>query len=176
MKIITTIPAVLALALLAGCAPKTDSKSGEATTAPTGADAARADSGKLVTQLMAPTFNADQQGRILNMGYFMAASALCPDLEVDAAKLGRAVEETLALDAASATDAQKEHQRDAILMFMGMSSGAIIGSHMDSKDKFCANAKKAKDEGGDGHLFVEGAPSAPSTAPVPAESAPAPKS
>jgi hypothetical protein len=165
MNKFSNIAMALAVATtLAACAPKAETA---ADAAPTGADAAKADAGKTVTQLMSQSFTPEQQGRILNMGYHMAASALCPELEVDAARMGKAVEATLALDSAGATPAQAQHQRDALLMFLGMSSGAIIGSHIGDKAKFCEDAAKADDAGPDAHLFVQGAPSAPSTAPVP---------
>lgn len=159
------VAVLAAAATLTACAPKAETGSDAA--APTGADVTKAEAGKMVTQLMAQSFTPEQQGRILNMGYHMAASALCPDLEVDAARMGKAIEATLALDSATATPAQAQHQRDALLMFLGMSSGAIMGSHIADKAKFCEDAAKADDAGPDGHLFVQGAPSAPSTAPVP---------
>jgi hypothetical protein len=163
---------VLAMALtaiVAGCGPKPAAKT-EAPAA-TGKDAARQEAGKLVTELMAPTFSGEQQGRILNMGYFMAASSLCPDLEVDAAKMGRAVEAVLALDSADETAAEKQHKHDAVIMFLGMSSGAMIGSHIEGKAAFCEDAAKVKGGAADTHLFTAGSPSAPSTAPVPGEAA-----
>lgn len=164
------VAVLAAAATLTACAPKAET--GADAAAPTGADAAKAEAGKMVSQLMAQSFTPEQQGRILNMGYHMAASAMCPELEVDAARMGKAVEATLALDSASATPAQAQHQRDALLMFLGMSSGAILGSHIADKAKFCEDAAKVDDTGPDGHLFVQGAPSAPSTAPVPQTPAP----
>ncbi|WP_293682643.1 hypothetical protein [uncultured Phenylobacterium sp.] len=162
------------VALLAGCSPAKKPEAAAAAAPPSGRDAARVETGDVVTALMAATFNAEQQGRILNMGYYMAASALCSDLEVDAQKLGRAVEATLALGAADASDAQKQHEHDAVLMFLGMSSGSIIGSHAEDKAAFCDDAKKLKGGAADTHLFAAGAPSAPSTAPLPeAPAAPA---
>lgn len=162
---------LMAAAALTACAPKAETGADVAAT-PTGADAAKAEAGKTVAQLMAQSFTPEQQGRILNMGYHMAASAMCPEFEVDAARMGKAVEATLALDATGATPAQAQHQRDALLMFLGMSSGAIMGSHIGDKAKFCEDAAKADDAGPDAHLFVQGAPSAPSTAPVPQSPAP----
>jgi hypothetical protein len=103
----------------------------------------------------------------LNMGYFMAASALCPDLEVDAQKMGRAVEAVLAMDPPDEIPAQKQRRRDAVIMFLGMSSGAMIGSHGEDKGAFCEDALKVKGGAPDSHLFTIAAPSAPSTAPVP---------
>ncbi len=168
------MPRVIALSLaallvLAACAPKPAGKAQTPPAAPTGRDAARLATGQLVTDLMAPTFNGEQQGRILNMGYFMAASALCPDLEVDAQKMGRAVEAVLALDPPDETPAQKQHQHDAVLMFLGMSTGAMIGSHAEDKALFCEDAAKVRGGPPETHLFTTTAPSAPSTAPVPAE-------
>lgn len=160
------------LALLAGCSPAKAPDAAAPAAPPTGRDAGRVETGAVVTGLMSSTFNAEQQGRILNMGYYMAASALCSDLEVDAQKLGKSVEATLALGRADATEAQKQHDHDAILMYLGMSSGAIIGSHVEDKAAFCDDAKKLKGGASETHLFTAGVPSAPSTAPVP-EAAPA---
>lgn len=158
---------------LAGCtAQTTKAPEGKAAASPPqGRDAGRAEAGDVVTGLMSPTFTPDQQGRILNMGYFMAASALCADLEVDAQKLGRAVEATMALAPAVTPEAQKQ-QHDSLLMFLGMSSGAMIGSHVEDKAAFCDDAKKLAGGPADSHLFKSGAPSAPSTAPLPAEAPP----
>ncbi len=167
------MPRVIALLLtlglaVAGCAPKPAGKAPQAPAAPpTGRDAARLETGKLVTDLMSPSFNGEQQGRILNMGYFMAASALCPDLEVDPHKMGRAVDAVLAMDPPGETPAQKQHQHDAVIMFLGMSTGAMIGSHAEDKALFCQDALKVKGGPPDTHLFTTAAPSAPSTAPVP---------
>jgi len=170
MQRIKTLSLALALtAIAAGCSPKPAAKIDAP--AATGRDAARQETGKLVTELMAPTFNGEQQGRILNMGYFMAASSLCPDLEVDAAKMGRAVEAVLALDPADETAAEKQHKHDAVIMFLGMSSGAMIGSHIEDKAAFCEDAAKVKGGAPETHLFTAGTPSAPSTAPVPEETA-----
>jgi len=159
------------LALLAGCSPAKKPETATVAASPTGRDAGRVETGNVVAGLMSQTFNAEQQGRILNMGYYMAASALCSDLEVDAQKLGRAVEATLALDPADDSETQKTRQHDAILMFLGMSSGAIIGSHVEDKAAFCDDAKKLRGGAPETHLFTAGAPSAPSTAPVPEEPA-----
>lgn len=168
MHFIRHLALATSLAVLAGCAPAKKDDAGSVA-APTGRDAARAETGHLVTGLMAQTFNAEQQGRILNMGYYMAASALCSDLEVDAQKLGRAVDATLALGPADATEAQKRSNHEALLMFLGMSSGALIGSHVEDKAAFCDDAKKLQGGAPETHLFVAGAPSAPSTTPLPAE-------
>lgn len=170
MKHIKTLPFALALVVLAaGCSPKPATK----ISAPpaTGKDAARQEAGKLVTDLMAATFSVGQQGRILNMGYFMAASSLCPDLEVDSAKMGRAVESVLTMDPAGESAAEHQHRRDAVIMFLGMSSGAMIGSHIEDKAQFCEDAAKVKGGPPETHLFTAGAPTAPSTAPVPEEGA-----
>jgi hypothetical protein len=170
MQHIKTLSLALALtALAAGCGPKPVAKTNTPPT--TGKDAARQEAGNLVTELMAPTFNAEQQGRILNMGYFMAASSLCPDLEVDATKMGQAVEAVLAIDPADESVAERQHKHDAVIMFLGMSSGAMIGSHIEDKTQFCEDAAKVKGGPPETHLFTAGAPSAPSTAPVPAEPA-----
>ena len=90
------------LVLLAGCSPSKKPEAAAPAAPPTGRDAGRVETGDIVTGLMSQTFNGEQQGRILNMGYYMAASALCSDLEVDAQKLGRSVEATLALEPAQA--------------------------------------------------------------------------
>lgn len=176
MNAIRTTLALTAAAVLAGCgpsaAPKADKPAGGASAPLTGKDAAHVETGKLLTQLMAPSFTAEQQGRIINMSYYMAASSLCPTLEVDSQKMGRAVEAVLAADAAGATPAQRQHQHDALLMFLGMGSGAMIANHIDTRDQFCADAAKLKEGAPDTHLFSTTAPSAPNTAPVP--SAPAP--
>jgi hypothetical protein len=161
--------ALVAIALVAGCSPKPAAKTDAPPTA--GKEAARQEAGKLVTELMSPTFTAEQQGRILNMGYFMAASSLCADLEVDAAKMGRGVEAVLALDPAGETPAERQHKHDAVIMFLGMSSGAMIGSHIEDKAVFCDDAVKVKGGAPETHLFTAGPPSAPQTAPTPAEPA-----
>lgn len=176
-----TLALAAAAALLAGCnpadkAPKAVEKpagapvaqpAGSAPAPMTAKDTAHLETGKLLTELMAPSFKPEQQGRIVNMSYYMAASSLCPTLEVDSQKMGRAVEAVLALDPADATPAQKQHQRDALLMFLGMGSGAMIANQIDTKDQFCADAAKLKDGAPDTHLFTTAAPSAPNTAPVP---------
>ncbi|AYV45324.1 hypothetical protein CFHF_03025 [Caulobacter flavus] len=161
--------ALAATALVAGCGPKPDAgKDAPTAPAPVGKDAAHQDAGALLADLMSPTFTVEQQGRILNMGYFMAASSLCPDLEVDAQKMGRAVDAVLTLGPPEQTDAEKAHQRDAVIMFLGMSSGAMIGSHIEDKTQFCEDAAKVKGGAPETHLFAAGPPTDPSTAPVPA--------
>lgn len=162
---------VAGLSLLAACAPAKKPHAAAPTEAPTGRDAGRVETGNVVSGLMSQTFNPEQQGRILNMGYYMAASALCADLEVDAQKLGRAVEATLALGSADATEAQKRSNHEAMLMFLGMSSGALIGSHVEDRAAFCDDAKKLQGGAPESHLFTAGTPSAPSTTPLPAEPA-----
>lgn len=165
---------ILTLAV-AGCAPKPAGKAEAPSAPPTGRDAVRLQTGQLITDLMSPSFSGEQQGRILNMGYFMSASALCPDLEVDAQKMGRAVEAVMALDPPGEPPARKQHQHDAIILFLGMSTGAMIGSHAEDKAQFCEDAMKVRDGPPDTHLFTTTAPSAPSTTPVPETPAPAPE-
>ena len=172
MQRVVTLSLALALtAMVAGCTPKPATKAEAPASAPTGRDAARLETGKLVTDLMSPSFNGEQQGRILNMGYFMAASSLCADLEVDPQKMGRAAEAVLALDPPGETPAQKQHQHDAVIMFLGMTTGAMIGSHIEDKATFCEDAAKVKGGASDTHLFIAGVPTNPSTAPVPVEPA-----
>ena len=169
MKPLRTLTFALATAaLVAACSPKTEVKKDAAPASPpTGKDAARQETGALLADLMTPTFTVEQQGRILNMGYFMAASSLCPDLEVDAQKMGRAVDAVLALGPPEQTDVEKTHQHDAVILFLGMSSGAMIGSHVEDKAQFCEDAAKLKGGAPETHLFAAGAPTDPSTAPVP---------
>lgn len=160
--------ALAATALVSSCAPKPAAKTDPATApAPVGKDAARQETGALLADLMTPTFTVEQQGRILNMGYFMAASSLCSDLAVDPLKMGRAVDAVLTLGPPEQTDAEKAHQRDAVIMFLGMASGAMIGSHADDKTQFCEDAAKVKGGASETHLFAAGPPTDPSTAPVP---------
>ena len=45
----------------------------------------------------------------------------------------------------------------------------MIGSHIEDKAAFCKDAAKVKGGAPETHLFISGAPSVPSTAPVPAE-------
>jgi len=169
MPTLRTLSLVLAAtALVAGCTPKPDAgKDTPTAPAPAGKDAAHQETGALLADLMSPTFTAEQQGRILNMGYFMAASSLCPDLEVDAQKMGRAVDAVLTLGPPEQTDAEKAHQRDAVIMFLGMSSGAMIGSHIQDRTRFCEDAAKLKAGAPETHLFAPGQPADPSTAPAP---------
>lgn len=162
------LAAAALLALAAGCTPKPEAGKEAATApAPVGKDAARQETGALLADLMSPTFTVEQQGRILNMGYFMAVSSLCPDLSVDPLKMGRAVDAVMTLGPPEQTDAEKAHQRDAVIMFLGMASGAMIGSHADDKTQFCEDAAKVKGGASETHLFAAGAPADPSTAPVP---------
>lgn len=169
MQTLRTLTFTLAAAALAaGCTPKPEAGKEAATApAPVGKDAARQETGALLADLMSPTFTVEQQGRILNMGYFMAASSLCPDLSVDPLKMGRAVDAVMTLGPPEQTDAEKAHQRDAVIMFLGMASGAMIGSHADDKTQFCEDAAKVKGGASETHLFAAGAPADPSTAPVP---------
>lgn len=167
MRRIATITLAMVSLLATGCGPRSAGESKAAAGSPTGRDTAQQETGKLVTDLMSPTFSREQQGRILNMGYFMAASALCPDLEVDAQKMGRAVEAVLTLDPAGETGDQRHRQHDAVVMFLGMSTGAIIGSHMEDKARFCEDAMKIRGGPPEAHLFTTAPPSTPSSAPVP---------
>ncbi|PVM90918.1 hypothetical protein DDF67_08120 [Caulobacter endophyticus] len=168
MQTLRTLTITLAAAALAaGCTPKSETKEAATAPAPVGKDAAHQETGALLADLMSPTFTSEQQGRILNMGYFMAASSLCPDLAVDPLKMGRAVDAVLTLGPPEQTDAEKAHQRDAVVMFLGMASGAMIGSHIEDKTQFCEDAAKVKGGAPETHLFAAGAPADPSTAPTP---------
>lgn len=105
-------------------------------------------------KLMRPVWDEEQIGRIMLIGWYSGAAAMCDDIEVDQAKLGRAVSAILPPDAAKLAPDKRRFLGESLLMHIGMATGLIMGSHYRDVPALCADARQAMaDLPADKHLF-----------------------
>lgn len=159
-----TIAALVCIAALSACAsaPPKDSATTTPPPAPAAlpapapaADAANSQVGKaevmkVLVDTMKPWWTPEQQGLMLYIGYYSAASAMCDTLEIDKTKVDALVRaKFLHSDArpkgkAPANAKELGFRKDIFLMHLGMVTGAVMGSHRGDLPGFCKDATDMK--------------------------------
>ncbi|MBU1357945.1 MAG: hypothetical protein KKC79_04810 [Gammaproteobacteria bacterium] len=106
---------------------------------------------KVLTETMKPWWSPVQQGLMLYLGYYSAASAMCDTLEIDKAKVDTLVRTKFLQPQGSrpkskgpATPSELGFRKDVFLMHLGMVTGAVMGSHRADIPGFCADATALK--------------------------------
>lgn len=107
---------------------------------------------KQLIKLMRPVWSDEQIGRIMLIGWYSGAAAMCDDLEIDQAKLGKALAAVTPEDVRLTPD-RREFLDHNLTLHVGMASGVVMGTHRDV-GAFSAEARQAKAElPADKHLF-----------------------
>jgi hypothetical protein len=104
--------------------------------------------------LMRPVWNDEQIGRIMYIGWYSGAAALCDDLEIDPTKLEKAIMSLEPPDMATMSPEKARFLERNLMMHVGMATGWVMSGHLRDVPKFCAEARQSKaDMPADKHLF-----------------------
>ncbi len=107
---------------------------------------------KALLQMMKPVWNDEQVGKIVFIGYHNAAAALCDDLEVDSAKMAKAVAH---FDPPAKTSAaRRQFLHDNLTLDIGLATGWVMAGNFRDVAGFCERARSDKAKmAPDKHLF-----------------------
>jgi hypothetical protein len=104
--------------------------------------------------LMRPVWTDEQIGRIMYIGWYSGAAALCDDLEIDPAKLEKAIKSLEPADMATMSPDKAQFLERNLMMHVGIATGWVMSGHLRDVPKFCAEARQSKaDMPADRHLF-----------------------
>jgi hypothetical protein len=104
--------------------------------------------------LMRPVWTDEQIGRIMYIGWYSGAAALCDDLEIDPAKLEKAIKSLEPADMAAMAPDKVQFLERNLMMHVGIATGWVMSGHLRDVPKFCAEARQSKaDMPADRHLF-----------------------
>lgn len=119
--------------------------------------AQKREAAKRMLALMRPVWNDEQLGRIMFIGWYSGAAALCDELEIDDHKLAAALATLAPKDIEKLPPGKARFLADNLMLHVGMATGWVIAGHLRDIPKFCADAIQAKAEiPADKHLFVMG--------------------
>lgn len=96
--------------------------------------------------MMKPVWTDEQIGRIIYIGYFTAAAALCDGLEIDSDKMAKAVETFIPADLKDMTPDRRKFLHDNLTLDIGLATGWVMAGNFRDLKGFCANAVKQKAE------------------------------
>jgi hypothetical protein len=117
--------------------------------------AQKREAAKRMLALMRPVWNEEQIGRIMFIGWYSGAAALCDELEIDDTKLAAAIAGLSPKDLATLPPERARFLADNLMLHVGMATGWVIAGHLRDIPKFCADAVQAKAEmPADKHLFA----------------------
>jgi len=109
--------------------------------------------------LLKPVWSDEEIGRIMYIGWYSGAAALCDDLEIDHVKLAAALDTFRPKDEANSLPARVKFLNDNLLMHVGMATGWAMAGHYRDVPKFCAEGREAKTKmAPDQHLFDSDTP------------------
>jgi glucose/arabinose dehydrogenase len=109
---------------------------------------------KQLLKLMRPVWTDEQIGRIMLIGWYSGAAAMCDDIELDSGKLGRAIAAVIPPEGEKITAAKRRFLSDNLMMNVGMATGLVMGTHYRDVPQFCGDARQAmQDLPADKHLF-----------------------
>lgn len=107
--------------------------------------------------LMSPVWNEDQIGRIMYIGWYSGAAAMCDDLEIDQKKLAAALQALVPPGDPKLTPEKAQFLQGNLLMHVGIATGWVMAGHYRDVPKFCAEARQTKvDMPAEKQLFVTG--------------------
>ncbi len=102
---------------------------------------------KWLDQAMAPTLTEAQRPKLIWAAYNAAAGAMCHEVTVDEAKLGKALEALLpAAGDAKTSDDQRKFLHDTLLLHLGSAIGIYAAENADNLTEFCADAVALRDD------------------------------
>lgn len=121
---------------------------------------------KALLAMMKPVWSSAQIGRIMFIGYHNAAAALCSDLEVDPAKMAKAVAYFTPPAKDKVGPERLKFLHDNLSLDIGLATGWVMAGNFRDLKTFCAEAIAGKAEmPADKHLF-ETAGNRPAAPPV----------
>lgn len=104
--------------------------------------------------IMRPVWTDEQIGRIMYIGWYSGAAALCDDLEIDPVKLETALQSLEPRDIDKASPEKTRFLERNLMLHVGMATGWVMSGHLREVPKFCAEARQSKaDMPADKHLF-----------------------
>lgn len=105
--------------------------------------------------LMRPVWTDEQIGRIMYIGWYSGAAAMCDDLEIDPAKLSLALNSLVPRDSAKTVPKKAEFLERNLLLHVGMATGWVMSGNLRDAAKLCAEGRKSKAEmPAEKHLFL----------------------
>ena len=96
--------------------------------------------------LMSPVWTEDQIGRIMYIGWYSGAAAMCDDLEIDQSKLSAALQSLMPPGDPKLTPEKAQFLQGNLLMHVGIATGWVMAGHYRDVPKFCAEARQTKAE------------------------------
>lgn len=105
-------------------------------------------------KLMRPIWTDAQIGRIMYIGWYNGAAALCDDIEIDPAKLAKALDAVEAEKTAGASPEKAHFLERTLMLHVGMATGWVMAGNLRDVPKLCAEARQSRAEmPADKHLF-----------------------
>lgn len=112
---------------------------------------------KALLAMMKPVWSSEQIGKIMFIGYHNAAAALCADLEVDPAKMARAVAYFAPPARDKISPERLKFLHDNLSLDIGLATGWVMAGNFRDLRTFCGKAVAGKAEmPADKHLFETG--------------------
>ena len=109
---------------------------------------------KALLGMMKPVWNDEQIGKIIFIGWHNGAAALCDDLEVDSAKMGKALQYFAPKPEAKLPPEKIKFFHDNLVLDIGLATGWVMAGNFRDLAQFCANAKtEMAAMSADRHLF-----------------------
>lgn len=110
---------------------------------------------KALLAMMKPVWTDEQIGKIIFIGWHNGAAALCNDLEVDDAKMAKALQFFAPPADNKLTNDQKRFFHDNLVLDVGLATGWVMGGNFRDLAAFCANANSEMAAmPADRHLFT----------------------
>lgn len=95
---------------------------------------------KALLAMMKPVWTDAQIGKIIFIGWHNGAAALCDDLQVDDAKMAKAIQFFAPPADKKLTVNQKQFFHDNLVLDIGLATGWVMGGNFRDLAAFCANA------------------------------------
>ncbi len=110
---------------------------------------------KALLAMMKPVWNDEQIGRIMFIGWHNGAAALCDDLEVDSAKMAKAVQSFAPPPGAKIPPEKAAFFHENLVLDIGLATGWVMAGNFRDLAAFCANARaEMAAMPADRHLFM----------------------
>ena len=110
---------------------------------------------KALLAMMKPVWTDQQIGRIMFIGWHNGAAALCDDLEVDSAKMAKAVAVFAPPAGTKMTTEKIAFFHENLVLDIGLATGWVMAGNFRDLVAFCANAKaEMAAMPADRHLFM----------------------
>ena len=117
---------------------------------------------KALLAMMKPVWNDQQIGKIMFIGWHNGAAALCDDLEVDSAKMAKAVAVFAPKPGARLSAEKRAFFHENLVLDIGLATGWVMAGNFRDLAAFCSNARaEMAAMPSDQHLFTVEDPAPP---------------